>query len=582
MKYALIITGLLAGIAIMAPKLVVLGYFLLILPGLILTAAPTVFIYLAATAVIRQLLPLSSPQTATVVAFGIALLIGWAVMQPFRFKAIADFRANELPDVLSNQLFELDRNVRIERPDHRHDPECDYLTLALLDSPLVKSVTTATAGRGKPSDTLLSAVYTLESAKVNAEAGISPSQPGQIVRRYLPLIRKTRGQKLISAVKAVEANWAIRLTGNERLREVKPVEVEKADWVIHIDNKPTYSKSVLNRVTIVDSQGTVRFRKSYRKQAVPARIFYLGFHADMSAGQLSDASFHLGHQIMESGQSSLKPESTLLQAVKFTIPPYDSEILEVVREKVTQTLDDPAATPARLDLARRYLGLFFFDTKPRDHLLIARIVAEDRVRDIDTQIKNVFSKGKTPTAMRNAYVKRIAMDQTSADLRHWLAERLANLPPGTFAKPNPAYLAIWDSPTTYQEAAPLIATLADMSPEKAMPMLDKILDVAVELPRWHERRAIVNGIQSAFIRLGSHASDAAPRIKELFLQRPSPIMNNSKDAAQWRFALARMGVALEDLPVFANQSPETVERNLRQVITKLKRYERANAAEKNP
>ena len=68
-----------------------------------------------------------------------------------------------------------------------------------------------------------------------------------------------------------------------------------------------------------------------------------------------------------------------------------------------------------------------------------------------------------------------------------------------------------------------------------------------------------------------------PRIRELFLSRPSPIMNNSGDADQWRFALARMGVAIEDLPVFPNQSPQSFERDLRQVADKMRRYEQENA-----
>ena len=102
MKYALAITGVLAGFAILAPKLVVLGY-LLILPGLVLTVAPTVFCYLLAIAVIRRLLPISSPTTSTWAAVGIALLIGWAVMQPFRFNAITSYKRNELQDVKPTQ-----------------------------------------------------------------------------------------------------------------------------------------------------------------------------------------------------------------------------------------------------------------------------------------------------------------------------------------------------------------------------------------------------------------------------------------------------------------------------------------------
>ena len=574
MKFALIITGILAAVAIAAPKLVVLGY-LLIVPGLILTAAPTVFVYLAATAVIRKLLPISSAAMSTLAAFGIALLIGWAVMQPFRLNAIAAYHENELPDVVSNHAIELAGDVRIERPDHRRDPECDYLTLAVLDSPLVKSVTTVTAGRDKSSDNLLSAAYSLDSAQQNPAVSISPHEPGQIIRNYPPLCRANVGHQFISAIKAVDANWAIRLAGDERLREAEPIKAELADWVIRLE-QDVHQTSVLKRITIVDSHGTVRFRKSYRKQTIPARMFYIGFNVSMGSGTVSGASFNLGRQTLKSGEQSLKLESSLLQAIKFPVPPCDADILEELREQVKQALDDPAATTARLDLARRYLDLFHFNTEASEHSLIARIVADERVKDIDLQIENVFSKRKTPIAVKDAFVDRIVMPHSSANLRHWLAERLASLPPGTFANPSSTYLAIWKSPEIYEEAAPMIATLADLSPEQAMPLLNKILDNAVELPHWNQRRTMINGVQAALIRLGPQASAAAPRMRELFLRRPSPIMSNAGDAGQWRFALARIGIAIEDLPVLPNQSPESVERNLRRVAKKLKQYEQAS------
>lgn len=50
-------------------------------------------------------------------------------------------------------------------------------------------LTTVTAGRGKPSDTQPSAAYALVSAKADPAAGIFPSEPGQIVREYSPLVQ---------------------------------------------------------------------------------------------------------------------------------------------------------------------------------------------------------------------------------------------------------------------------------------------------------------------------------------------------------------------------------------------------------
>ncbi|MGB7343845.1 MAG: hypothetical protein WBD20_06515 [Pirellulaceae bacterium] len=573
MKYALIITGVLAGLVIAIPDLVMIGYVAFIVPGLILTAIPTIFVYLAATAVIRRLLPISSSMTATAVAFGIAMLLGWAVMQPFRWTAIAAYHADELPDALPGGAIELDGQVRLERLDQRRTPECDYLGLALLDSPRVQSLTTVTAGRGLASETRSVAAYALVAAKDDSAASIFPHEPGQIVREYPPLGQANRGKKFLPAIKAVEANWALRLRGNERLREVDAIEATEADWVIRIESRSKDRTSVLRRITILDSARTVRFRKSYRKQAVPARMFCFGFHGSMSGS----ASFHIGHQVLRSGERSLKPESALLEALKFSVPRCDATILAQLRRQTVQALDDPDATPARLGLARRYLGLIFFNANAKDHELIARIVADERVRDIETPIKNVFSRDKTPAAMRDAYVDRIYMDHTSASLRHWLAERLASFPPGTFANPDAKLLAIWDSPEIYQQAAPLIATLADLGPDRAMPKINEMLDTSLALPHWRDRNSTIDGIRAALIRLGPQASAAAPRIRELFLSRPSPIMNNSSDADQWRFALARMGVAIEDLPVLPNQSPKSVERNLRQVSDKMRRYEQENA-----
>ncbi|TWU51980.1 hypothetical protein [Rubripirellula reticaptiva] len=576
MKFAIFITGVLAGLAIALPELVVFGYFLLIVPGLVLSFAPTAFVYLVATAAIRRLLPISSPMSSAAAAFGVSLLLGWAIMQPFRWAAIDAYQADELPDLRPDQDIELNGHVRLERPDQRREPKCDYLALAVLDLPDVASLTTVTAGRGKPSDTQLSATYALISAKTDPTPGIFPYEPGQIVREYPPLVQANRGKKLLTATKAVEANWTVRLAGQERLREVKAIEAEAVDWIIRIDNPSNRRTYTHRRITIFDSGGEVRFRKSYRKQAVPARMFHFGFQANMSGGPVS-ASFHVGRQLIESGERSLKPESALLQTINYIVPSCDTKALEVLRDQTVQALDDPMATTAQLDLSRRYLGLFFFDTKPRDHALIARIMADDRVRDIDTQIKNVFSKNKTPVVMRDAFVDRIAMDHTSANLRHWLAERLASFPHGTFANLDEEYLEIFDSPEIYQQAAPLIATLADLGPKHAMPKLDAMLDSTVAIPHWRDRRVLIEGIREALIRLGPQASAAVPRIQELFLRRPSPIMNNAGDADQWRFVLARMGVSIEDLPIFPNQSPQSVERNLRQVADKLQRHDQENA-----
>ncbi|QDV63461.1 hypothetical protein Mal65_26040 [Crateriforma conspicua] len=576
MKFALIITGLLAGLAMAAPMSVVFGYLFLIIPGLVLTAAPTVFVYLAATALIRRVLPITSVVASTVVAFGLALLLGWAVMQPFRSSALRGYHAQQAPDVAPDELIHLDGDVRVEFPDRRGDPECDYLCTALLDSADVNSVTVRVGDDVQPTPnrkTVPTNAYQLVDADPTDPVGLFPNKPGQLIHEYPPLTKAHVGREVIVARKVIEADWALRLCGNERLRLADPVDAATADWIIRVQKKRRYPTYDFREVTVADSNGTVRLRKRFHKQSVPARMFYFGFHVSCGAGTISSASFHIGRQTLQTGPISLRPETELLSAVRLALPRTDSQVLDTLREEVIQALDDPDAPLARLELAKRYLGLLFFDSVPTDHALIAKIVADDRVTGIDDSIRDVFSEKKFPVAMRDAYAKRIVMDHTSAELRHRLAKFLATLPPGTFDQPSVEHRKIWNTPELYSQAGPFMATLADLDPAVAMPTLNSALDHAVTLDDYRQRRGLVDGIREALIRMGPDGVEAAPKIRELFLRRPSPIMRTSKEADQWRFALARMGVPESDMPFFPGQSDQSIKRIRSRVADRLKRYE---------
>ncbi|APZ96184.1 hypothetical protein [Fuerstiella marisgermanici] len=573
MKYALWITGFLACLAVVFPEFVVLGYFFLIVPGVILTIAPTVFVYLAGTAAVRRVLPIASPLKATAVSFCLVLALGWIVMQPFRSSALKTYAKECQPDIVADLPIELRGHVRIEATDSRKAPDCDYLCLSVLDSARVESVTIVTAGRRSRPQQQQSAAYTLESAEANPTPGLFPSEPGQIVREFRPLTQTFGGSKLLTSIKAVEADWAVRLADRSRLRKIDPVAADAADWVIRIDRRSSDSHSTIRRVTICDSAGQVRFRKSYIERRVPAAMFFVGFKANFGGGTLSGASFSVGRQRWHAGERSLHLQSELLSAIRFRVPECDPRSITRLRGLAVQALNDPEASEVQLDLARRYLGLFYFDATEQDHELIAEIVSDPRVRNIDDQLMNVFSKKKTPTAMRNAYAERITMDHTSAELRRWLAESMAGLPVDTFAIPTAAHYRIWNSPELYRDAGAFLCRTADLGATQALPVLRAALDAAITIPTWSERRPLIEGIREAFVQLGPSAFSEASRVSELFLLRPSPLMNNARQADQWRFALARMGVDVSDLPFFPNQSTSAAQRISQKVAQKLRRYE---------
>ena len=263
MKYALTVSGVLAGVVWLAPGLVVVGYLFLIIPGLILSVSPTVFVYLTLVAVIRRSLPLESAIGSTLIASGLAILMGWSVMQPFRAAALREYQASQLPDVQPGHPVKIRGHIRLEFPDDRRVPQCDYLCLALLDTPGVESVTVVTTGKSGGPDQRVTAAYALRTEAADSPAGLFPHEPGQIVRHDPKQAKTHTGRNFQTAIKAVEADWALRLGGQERLRKVRPVEAPQADWDVRIDNRSTYRVSALRRTTITDSDGAVQFRKSY-------------------------------------------------------------------------------------------------------------------------------------------------------------------------------------------------------------------------------------------------------------------------------------------------------------------------------
>lgn len=575
LKYLLLVTGLLAAFAIACPMLVALGYVFLIVPGLVLTWAPTVFVYLLVTAAVRPLVPTESSAWSTTIAFGAALLMGWLVMQPARSKALAQFRAQTMPDVQPRMPLRLDGHVRIEMPDQMASPQCDYLCLAVLDSPDVQSATVVTGNQNNSSDAgQSSSTYELVNANRDDPEGLVPVEPGEIIRHDPDLVRRFSGHEFQNAIKAVNASWAMRLATGQRLRQFDPTSSLPVDWTIRLEQQREYRKMKLRRVTIVDAQGQTRFCKTFYEQAVPARWFHFDYRVHNAARIFSGASFYVGQAQYKFGQQAFSPESMLLATLDRPPVRCDVDAIDQLRTRVARSLDDPDATAATLGLARRFLDLFHFDAAPEDEALIARIVADARIEQIDDVIANVYSKRKTPSTMGEAFAKRITMDHSSPKLRRLLSECLASMPADTFANPSPTHWSIWKTASLYRDAPAFIESLAAVQSEEAVSVLGQIFDDSVDIEDTKTRKAVMRAVCRAYVRFGLRASSATDRVREVFLERPSPILQNAGDAKMWRVALARMGVPLKALPMFPHQTGESAARIIRQVSDKLDRIRR--------
>lgn len=569
----LIITGITAAMVILCPMLVVLGFVALIIPGLMLLSTPTLFVYLAATIGFQLVLPKKLGWGVIPIAILLAFGVSWLIMQPQRSAAISEFQAELLPDILPDEPVRLNGNVYVENGELYRAPECDYLCAMLLDLPGVKSVTIENTNSKIGSMTHSVAAFALVRPGADAAPGVLPSNPGQLVRKHRgPAIGRILNEMgSFDAERALDAHWALRLAGAERIVVVEPTPSEKADWIVRLVSIDTEKHPHIKRIEIVRAGSDVQYRKSHVSHFVPSRFLYFGFNVKFGSGTISDASFGLGGSTWKSSGEDLDLEPTLLEAIEIPRLADLANTRERLRREVQLAIDDPNATPARLELARRWLALFFYNATKDDYALIARIVGDRRIKDLAAPLRCVFHMGKTPDELSIAYAQRITFDDSTHEERAELAAALASMSPGIFANPDPAHLEIWTRPELYEQAGPFLSRLADLDAQRAIPMLNEALDHAMTKEYWNERRGMIVGIREAYASLGPAAKQDATKISRLILLRPSPITYDYEDAQAWRLTLARMGVPIDELPFFSQTSQYEIDRIKSKIREQLQR-----------
>src|SRR5258708_459997 len=95
------VSGFLTLIAVGIPQSVTLGLWLLVVPGLILALAPTVFIYTATFAIVRCFLPITHAVALNLIAAFITLGLGVLVTLPMALAGWLAFNLAATGDVVS-------------------------------------------------------------------------------------------------------------------------------------------------------------------------------------------------------------------------------------------------------------------------------------------------------------------------------------------------------------------------------------------------------------------------------------------------------------------------------------------------
>lgn len=182
------VSGGLAFIALAFPPVVFIGYLFLIVPGMVLTLAPSAFIWGCSFAlgwlIARRRF---EPSIATIVALPLALIFLCAVPMAANLAGSVRLLAYNLPDKAPLQPIEPAGDILLEKFGHGpNELSCDStLCMALLSRPGVRSVTLrrsldlsfAQVRDGLPGDTRFDNTYSLSTGGKCAGSGWARPKP---------------------------------------------------------------------------------------------------------------------------------------------------------------------------------------------------------------------------------------------------------------------------------------------------------------------------------------------------------------------------------------------------------------------
>ena len=610
LKRYLLVTGLGAFVALAQPDLVVLGYFLLLIPGLLLSLAPTAFLWGCTFALgwslFRKLL---SARFAVVGGLALTAALVLAIPWPSLQAGETLLETSGLPDISPAEPLRPSGDVRLDiepRPDNKNPPvkgyvrafSCDSLCVGLLFTPGVKSVTVNDSGS-----------FTPEQHRGGAGGFATGARTYRLVprtecggREIKPHLEGGVGLfgKSLDEYRAIEAEWNLKLSSEFCVVAEPPIST----WDVmfrqgrysYPDTKDTSvgpwslgrPRAQISYVEIRDGQGGVTLRRLINRVSVLAQPFSISpsggiedFHFGWSRKTLSNAKPYAEADLI----TILKAHSTLAER------PASADLLPQIRRRLQQAVADPALTagdPAFATIETYFASIAAKPLSAADLSLVKSLILDDRITSYPGihHLKKVSADHHRQ--IRAAVVRRVLSTANVQGLvRGQVGNVLAESPKGAFSTLSEDERRLLASPDRRVAAAGLVARLSDAGAD-AVPLLVDILrhhgnalNAALAFKgndtersaRIHTHSAAVDATRIAFCRLGDVAASALPQVEAMISDGVIPDYSlRGHGGSDWNLTLVRLGKALDTIrkPESLSGSEASYRRNLQE---KLRRFD---------
>lgn len=582
LKWYLIITGVMTLVAMAVPDLVVIGLFLLILPGLILGASPTSFlwgvIYSLFWVAIRTCV---DKKTTSLLAIPATALLLWAIPQPSRLIANHRLETYKLDNITAAKPVRVFGNIRIDsefpRWDNKNEDHlgfrpyaCDNRCIALLFEPGVTSVTV-----NKMSDISFEALRSGVSRLHNLARTYRLLPKAQCgANSLIPDLEGRAGYfgKTMQDNHAFSADWAARLTSDVCFTGSAPLKtydmlIRTGNWQSEPDISRHDQQWSLGAGNVKGDYAEIRNGKGdvlYRYFA--PRVSAVAFPLYINYIGSSRSAFGWGRGVVPKKQGWTSGEKLLEDVLDVRRTVDTARLLQNVRSTLKQTIADssqPADNPAFKNIDDYIKLIEKSGATEDDARIITTLINDPRLDDLQGAwaLPKIFSATQLEM-LRPAIVRKllsVPADRQTQPTQ--LGRVLFDWPEGAFAKTDPDTRALLKDPAKRHLATGLIARQSDQG-AAAVPLLVDILtyhvdawyqldndDTAFSSAQTHERvathRNVINAALNGLCSLGPKAGAALPAL--MALEKGGKLKGDDKSKYEavsqrkWDRTLARIG-----------------------------------------
>jgi hypothetical protein len=549
---ALLVLGGLTAVLFVAPNLVIIGYFFLIVPGIILTFTPSVFLYLLLFGIGWFGLRGKPPLVAAGTGLALVIAVGWLLPEVLNEAAREELAGAFRREVVEPHAPRSWRTVALQTVGPTAQGECNDVCRLLLfngevERVLVLNAPDAPAAGRRTSPPPTPALFRIE------RSGSCAADKNKYRSRF--------GDQWLERRKMDEIDRAVRLraaTGECLMME--PAGGTVADLTVRLLRQREPAGGLRLLPATVNANGielNVGGRVVLRRVNLKASLYNRPLHLEPIQNGLEMSGWKWGRREFVSGKE-VDVEQALREGAGFQLDPLSGVSPKQLRAELNAALDrrELPADDAVFLLVEDFLKELRENISPEEAALVARVIRDSRFTAFGLLGDSILQHHNVAGPALDAMLDRLQELSREKGFRRYrqLEERIDALPPGALRAPDPRGEALLADEEVRAASPHLVVRLAERGPSAA-PVL-----VGYMKSRWTPQQLRRDGYDrdaqaalAGLCRIGVDARDYLPELRRW--EQSGQLPAHLPASANWRATLIALGAIPDEFTPPGREHP---------------------------